>query len=164
MQVQVLKKKKSAVKLAAVFYVIALAFMPMFVYAQTNKAGNATGNATSVVSTDFWKGVATNAVTFMKTTLAIAFWGSLALLLVYAVISWIGPTKFTRLGALYDFVDTIKSWLLATFVIAAGIVGLIAGFTAITGAFGAQANISPVNVLTDLLIKPVQNLIGITQG
>lgn len=162
MQVQVVKKKAKGGKdkkiaLAAVYYIIALALMPVLVQAQ--QAGQQ-----DVTKTEFWEGLAKGAVTFMKTTLAIAFWGSLALLLVYAVISWIGPTKFTRLGALYDFVDTIKSWLLATFVIAAGIVGLIAGFTAITGAFGAQANVSPANVLNELLVKPVQNLIGITQG
>lgn len=160
MQVQVVKKKKSAVKLAAVFYVIALALMPMFVYAQ--QAGQQ--QQAGVTETKFWQELATGIVKFMKTMLAIAFWGSTSLLFVYAVIGWIGPTKFTRLGALYDFIDTIKGWLLATFVITAGIVGLITGFSAIVGAFGGKAEINAVQVLTDLLIKPIQELVGITQG
>ncbi|MEM0464565.1 MAG: hypothetical protein QW247_11565 [Pyrobaculum sp.] len=159
MQVQVVKKKAKSGKdkktaLAAVLYVIALALMPMFVYAQQQ----------DVTKTEFWEGLAKGVVTFMKTMLAIAFWGSLALLLVYAVVSWLGPTKFTRLGAMYDFIDTVKGWLLATFIITAGIVGLITGFTAITSAFGGSANVNAVDVLTNLLIKPITDMIGITQG
>lgn len=162
MQVQVVKKKAKSGKdkktaLAAVFYVIALALMP--VLAQAQQAGQQ-----DVTKTEFWEGLAKGAVTFMKTMLAIAFWGSLALLLVYAVVSWLGPTKFTRLGAMYDFIDTVKGWLLATFIITAGIVGLITGFTAITSAFGGSANVNAVDVLTNLLIKPITDMIGITQG
>lgn len=141
-------------------YVIAvalIALMPMFIYAQ--QAGQQQQQAANVTSTDFWKGVATGVVGFMKTMLAIAFWGSLALLLVYAVVSWLGPTKFTRLGAMYDFIDTVKGWLLAVFVISAGIVGLITGFSAIVGAFGGQASVNAVDVLRSLLIDPVTSMI-----
>lgn len=79
---------------------------------------------------------------------------------LYAIISWIGPTKFTRLGAVYDFIDTIKGWLVATFAITAGLVGLIAGINAIFSAFGGGNVADTAVLLKQLLVDPLQNVIS----
>ncbi|MEL9990583.1 MAG: hypothetical protein QXP98_00450 [Thermoproteus sp.] len=132
-------------------------------YAQTATSSTTTAaNATAgVTSAGWWQTTAQNVVNFMKGVLAAAFWGSLALLLMYAILTWLGPTKFTRLGAMYDFIDTVKGWLLAVFIVSAGIVGLVAGISAITGAFGVQATVSPAQVLNDLLVKPILQALGL---
>ncbi|MEL9990472.1 MAG: hypothetical protein QXP98_01015 [Thermoproteus sp.] len=155
-------QKSKRRKFYSLMFIVALA--SALAYAQTTTsstttAANATGGVTSA---GWWQNTAKNIVNFMRDILAAAFWGSLALLLMYAILTWIGPTKFTRLGAMYDFIDTVKGWLLAVFVISAGIVGLVAGISAITGAFGVQTTVNPAQVLHDLLVQPILQAFGIS--
>jgi len=117
-----------------------------------------------VTNTDFWKGIASGVGKWLRTIFAIAFWTSVILLVFYAIMTNVGPTKFTRLSALVDFIENVKTVLLGIFVFTASVTGIIAGVAAIAEAFGTSLGVSAVDVVNALIFKPIAEMIGVVTG
>jgi len=119
---------------------------------------NGTGGVTSV---DFWKGIATGVGKWLRFMFAIAFWTSLILLVFYAIMTQVAPSKVFRLGALVDLIESVKTVLLGIFVFTASVTGIIAGVAAIANAFGASFGVSPIDVVNALIFQPIAEMIGV---
>ena len=119
---------------------------------------------TDVTSVDFWKGIASGVGKWLRLMFAIAFWSSVILLVFYAIMSKIAPTKYFRLGALVDLIENVKTVLLGVFVFTASVTGVVAGVAAIANAFGASFGVSPVQVINALIFQPIAEMIGVATG
>jgi len=112
-----------------------------------------------VTKTEFWQGIAQGVGLWLRTIFAIAFWSSVILLVFYAIMTNVGPTKFTRLTALVDFIENVKTVLLGIFVFTASVTGIVAGVAAIANAFGASFGVSPIDVVNALIFKPIAEMV-----
>jgi len=118
-----------------------------------------------VTSTEFWQNIAQGVGLWLRTIFAIAFWSSVILLVFYAIMTNIGPTKFTRLTALVDFIENVKTVLLGIFVFTASVTGIVAGVAAVAQAFGATFNVSPIDVVNALIFEPIARMVtGVITG
>jgi len=125
----------------------------------------ALAQATSgVTDVQFWQNIASGVGKWLRTIFAIAFWTSVILLVFYAIMTNVGPTKFTRLTALVDFIENVKTVLLGIFVFTASVTGIVAGVAAIAQTFGASFGVSPVQVIDALIFRPIAEMIGVVTG
>jgi len=125
--------------------------------AQTNGTGG--GGGGGVTDVQFWQNIASGVGKWLRAIFAIAFWTSVILLVFYAIMTNVGPTKFTRLTALVDFIENVKTVLLGIFVFTASVTGIVAGVAAIAQAFGASFGVSPVQVIDALIFKPIAEMV-----
>jgi len=124
-------------------------------------ANNATtgGGGGDVTDVQFWQNIASGVGKWLRTIFAIAFWASVILLVFYAIMTNVGPTKFTRLTALVDFIENVKTVLLGIFVFTASVTGIVAGVAAIAQTFGATFNVSPIDVVNALIFQPITDMV-----
>jgi len=149
-----------------VFAALALAALVLaqLALAQTATTTPASGGGGDVTSVDFWKGIASGVGKWLRLMFAIAFWASVILLVFYAIMSKMAPTKYFRLGALVDLIENVKTILLGVFVFTASVTGVIAGVAAIANAFGASFGVSPVQVIDALIFRPIAEMVGVATG
>jgi len=141
---------------------LAALVLAQFALAQTQPTTPASGGGGGgVTDVQFWQNIASGVGKWLRTMFAIAFWSSVILLVFYAIMTNIGPTKFTRLTALVDFIENVKTVLLGIFVFTAATTGIIAGVAAIAQAFGASFGVSPVQVIDALIFRPIAEMIGV---
>lgn len=93
----------------------------------------------------------------LRLLFAIAFWASAGGLLLYGVVSLIGPTKHARLAALHDAIDHVKHVLLAVFAVTAAAAGGIALMPQVASAFTQNPGSldSSGKVVNYLLVEPI---------
>jgi len=122
---------------------------------------NGTGGVTSV---EFWQNIASGVGKWLRAIFAIAFWTSLILLVFYAIMTQVAPSKVFRLGALVDLIESVKTVLLGIFVFTASVTGIIAGVAAIANAFGASFGVSPIDVVNALIFQPIVDMVKVATG
>jgi len=125
------------------------------------QATNATGGVTSV---EFWQNIASGVGKWLRAIFAIAFWSSLILLVFYAIMTQVAPSKVFRLGALVDLIESVKTVLLGIFVFTASVTGIVAGVAAIANAFGASFGVSPIDVVNALIFQPIVDMVKVATG
>jgi len=122
------------------------------------------GGGGGVTSVEFWQGIASGVGKWLRAIFAIAFWSSLILLVFYAIMTQVAPSKVFRLGALVDLIESVKTVLLGIFVFTASVTGIVAGVAAIANVFGASFGVSPVQVIDALIFRPIAEMIGVATG
>ncbi|MEM0464564.1 MAG: hypothetical protein QW247_11560 [Pyrobaculum sp.] len=93
----------------------------------------------------------------LRLLFAIAFWASAGGLLLYGVVSLIGPTKHARLAALHDAIEHVKEVLLAVFAVTAAAAGGIALMPQVASVFVQKPGTldSSGKVVNYLLVEPI---------
>ncbi len=129
-------KAKKAVVVAALLLFVALA---AFAHAQNTNTGNNTaakGNATKVVGeiTGWTVGGLGLVVTFFGAT----FWAAVGIAIFHIAVSYLAPTRFQRLGAMWDAVERMKDVAIGLAVLFAGFYGLMAAGAIISGEFSTE--------------------------
>jgi hypothetical protein len=128
-------KAKKAVVVALLLFVALAAF----VHAQnTNTATNTptAGNATKVV--DEITGWATGGAGLMITLFGAMFWAAVGIAIFHLAVSYIAPTRFQRLGAMWDAVERAKDIAIGLAVLFAIFYGIMAVAATITGQFSTE--------------------------
>jgi hypothetical protein len=128
------KGKKAVAVAAALLLFVALA---VFVHAQT--AANATaakGNATKVV--DELKGWTVGGLGLVVTLFGVMFWAAVGIAIFHIAMSYIAPTRFQRLGAMWDAVERAKDIAIGLAVLFAIFYGVMAAGAVISGNFSTE--------------------------
>jgi hypothetical protein len=133
------KKAKKAVAAALLLFVVLAAG---FAYAQTatntNAATNtaAKGNATEVVNQI--KDWSVGGVGLVVTLFGAMFWVAVGIAIFHIAVSYIAPTRFQRLGAMWDAVERAKDIAIGLAVLFAIFYGIMAAAATITGQFSTE--------------------------
>jgi hypothetical protein len=139
------KKAKKAVAAAALL----LLFVAAFVHAQNTNTGNNTataGNATNIVNQI--KDWSVGGVGLVVTLFGAMFWAAVGIAIFHLAVSYIAPTRFQRLGAMWDAVERAKDIAIGLAVLFAIFYGIMAAAASITGNFNT-------NTAWDLFVKIV---------
>jgi len=134
-------KAKKAVKAVVVALLLFVALAAGFAYAQTTTqtatSGNKTkGNADQVVGeiTGWATGGAGLAITFF----GAMFWGAVAIAVFHIAVSYIAPTRFQRLGAMWDAIERAKDIAIGLAVLFVIFYGIMATVSIISGQFSTE--------------------------
>ena len=143
------KAEKKAVKAKKVVVAALLLFVALaaFVHAQTT--GNTTankGNATAIVNQI--KDWTVGGVGLVVTLFGVMFWAAVGIAIFHIAVSYIAPTRFQRLGAMWDAVERAKDIAIGLAVLFAIFYGIMAAASAISGNFNT-------NTAWDLFVKIV---------
>ena len=126
------KGKKAVKVVAALLLFVALA---AFVHAQnTNTA--AKGNATKVVSEI--TGWTVGGLGMVVTLFGAMFWAAVGIAIFHIAVSYIAPTRFQRLGAMWDAVERMKDVAIGLAVLFAVFYGVMAAGAVISGNFSTE--------------------------
>jgi len=154
------KEKAKAVKAKKAVVVALLLFVALaaFVYAQqtaTNTATNtaAKGNATNIVNEI--KDWATGGAGLMITLFGAMFWAAVAIAIFHIAMSYIAPTRFQRLGAMWDAVERAKDIAIGLAVLFAIFYGIMAAAATITGQFSTE---KAWDLFVKIVSKPLEEL------
>jgi len=140
-KVKAVKAKKAVV--AALLLFVALA---AFVHAQTATNTAAKGNATEIVNQI--KDWTVGGVGLVVTLFGTMFWAAVGIAIFHIAMSYIAPTRFQRLGAMWDAVERAKDIAIGLAVLFAVFYGVMAAASAISGNFNT-------NTAWDLFVKIV---------
>ena len=139
------KAKKAAVVALLLFVVLAA-----FAHAQTatqTASGNITkGSADKIVSEI--TGWATGGAGLMITLFGAMFWAAVGIALFHLAVSYIAPSRFQRLGAMWDAIERAKDIAIGLAVLFVIFYGIMAAAATITGRFSTE-------MAWDLFIKIV---------
>jgi len=129
-------KEKKAVK--AVAAALLLLFVTAFVEAQTAADTNAAakGNATKVVGEI--TGWTVGGLGLVVTLFGAMFWAAVGIAIFHIAVSYIAPTRFQRLGAMWDAVERMKDVAIGLAVLFAVFYGVMAAGAAISGNFSTE--------------------------
>jgi len=148
------KKAKKAVVVA-----LLLLFVAAFVHAQTATATNTAtntakaGNATNVVNEIV--GWSTGGVGLVVTLFGAMFWAAVGIAIFHIAVSYIAPTRFQRLGAMWDAVERMKDVAIGLAVLFAIFYGLMAVAASITGEFSTA---TAWDLFIKIVSKPLVDL------
>jgi hypothetical protein len=144
------KAGKKAVKaVAALLLFVALA---AFVEAQT--ATNATkGNATQIVGEI--TGWTVGGLGLVVTLFGAMFWAAVGIAIFHIAVSYIAPTRFQRLGAMWDAVERAKDIAIGLAVLFAIFYGIMAAGAAISGNFSTE---KAWDLFVKIVSKPLVDL------
>jgi hypothetical protein len=127
-------KEKKAVKAVAAALLLFVA-LAAFVHAQP--AANATkGNATKIVK-DI-EGWTVGGVGLVVTLFGAMFWAAVGIAIFHIAVSYIAPTRFQRLGAMWDAVERMKDIAIGLAVLFAVFYGVMAAGAVISGNFSTE--------------------------
>jgi len=124
-------------KKAAVAVALALALAAALAHAQTSNAtGNATaGNAAAVVGqVESWT---VGGLGLVVDIFGIMFWAAVGIAIFHIAVAYIAPTRFQRLGAMWDAVERTKDIAIGLAVLFFIFYGVMAAASAISGNFNA---------------------------
>jgi hypothetical protein len=129
-------KEKKAVK--AVAAALLLLFVTAFVEAQTAADTNtaAKGNATKVVGEI--TGWTVGGLGLVVTLFGAMFWAAVGIAIFHIAVSYIAPTRFQRLGAMWDAVERMKDIAIGLAVLFAVFYGVMAAGAIISGEFSTE--------------------------
>ena len=156
------KEKAKAVKAKKAVAAALLLFMALaaFVHAQTATATNATaGNATKIVGQlqDWTVG----GVGLVVTLFGVMFWAAVGIAIFHIAVSYIAPTRFQRLGAMWDAVERAKDIAIGLAVMFAIFYGVMAAASAISGNFNTNTAWELfVKIVSKPLVELYKNIIG----
>jgi hypothetical protein len=141
-------KKAKKVVAAALLLFVALA---AFVHAQTANATK--GNATKVVGeiTGWTVGGLGLVVTFF----GAMFWAAVGIAIFHIAVSYIAPTRFQRLGAMWDAVERAKDIAIGLAVLFAVFYGVMAAGAVISGNFSTE---KAWDLFVKIVSKPLVDL------
>jgi len=130
-----------------------------FVEAQAQnrtQAGNITataGDASKVV--DDIKGWTTGGVGLVVTLFGAMFWAAVGIAIFHIAVSYIAPTRFQRLGAMWDAVERAKDIAIGLAVLFAIFYGIMAAAATITGNFNTS---TAWDLFVKIVSKPLVEL------
>jgi hypothetical protein len=136
------KKAKKVVAAALLLFVTLAAF----VEAQT-------GDASKVV--DEITGWTTGGVGLVVTLFGAMFWAAVGIAIFHIAVSYIAPTRFQRLGAMWDAVERAKDIAIGLAVLFAIFYGIMAAAAAITGNFSTS---TAWDLFVKIVSKPLVEL------
>jgi hypothetical protein len=127
--------KKVVKAVAALLLFVALA---AFVHAQPAAATNtaAKGNATEVVGEI--TGWTVGGLGLVVTLFGAMFWAAVGIAIFHIAVSYIAPTRFQRLGAMWDAVERMKDVAIGLAVLFAVFYGVMAAGAVISGNFSTE--------------------------
>ena len=144
------KKVKKAVVVALLLFVALAAF----VHAQPTATNTAAkGNATNIVNEI--TGWATGGAGLVITLFGAMFWAAVAIAIFHVAISYIAPTRFQRLGAMWDAVERAKDIAIGLAVLFAIFYGIMAAAATITGQFTTE---TAWDLFVKIVSKPLVDL------
>ncbi|MFP3252151.1 MAG: hypothetical protein RXO32_10550 [Thermoproteus sp.] len=123
---------ESKAKRAAVAVALALALAAALAHAQTP---NATGNAAAVVGqVESWT---VGGLGLVVDVFGIMFWAAVGIAIFHIAVAYIAPTRFQRLGAMWDAVERTKDIAIGLAVLFFIFYGVMAAAASISGNFNA---------------------------
>jgi len=146
------KKAKKAVVAA----LLLLAALAAFAHAQnTNTATNtaAKGNATKVV--DEITGWSVGGLGLVVTLFGAMFWAAVGIAIFHIAVSYIAPTRFQRLGAMWDAVERMKDIAIGLAVLFIIFYGVMAAGAVISGNFSTE---KAFDLFVKIVSKPLVEL------
>jgi TRAP-type C4-dicarboxylate transport system permease large subunit len=155
------KEKAKAVKAKKAVAAALLLFMVLaagFAYAQ-NTAQNATsanqakGSADKVVGEI--TGWATGGAGLVITLFGAMFWAAVGIAIFHIAMSYIAPTRFQRLGAMWDAVERAKDIAIGLAVLFIIFYGIMAAAATITGRFSTE---TAWDLFVNIVSKPLVEL------
>jgi hypothetical protein len=116
-----------------------LLFVAAFVYAQNTPTATNTaaiGNATKVVEdiTSWTVG----GLGLVVTLFGAMFWAAVGIAIFHIAVSYIAPTRFQRLGAMWDAVERMKDIAIGLAVLFVIFYGVLAAGAVISGQFSTE--------------------------
>jgi len=126
------KKAKKAVAAALLLFVALAAF----VHAQTATTTAAKGNATQVVGE--LQGWTVGGLGLVVTLFGVLFWAAVGIAIFHIAVSYIAPTRFQRLGAMWDAVERAKDIAIGLAVMFIIFYGIMAAGAVISGNFSTE--------------------------
>jgi hypothetical protein len=130
------KKAIGEPKKAAVAAALALALAAALAHAQTTTAANATGNAAAVVGqVESWT---IGGLSLVVDIFGIMFWAAVGIAIFHIAVAYIAPTRFQRLGSMWDAVERVKDVAIGLAVLFFIFYGIMAAASAISGNFSTQ--------------------------
>ena len=125
-------KAKKAVAAALLLFVALAAF----VHAQATTTTTAPkGNATQVV--DEIKGWTVGGLGLVVTLFGVLFWAAVGIAIFHIAVAYIAPTRFQRLGSMWDAVERTKDIAIGLAVLFFIFYGIMAAAASISGNFNA---------------------------
>jgi hypothetical protein len=146
-------KAKKAVVVAALLLFVVLAG---FAYAQTTTqtvANKTKGNATKVVGEI--KDWTVGGVGLVVTLFGAMFWAAVGIAIFHIAVSYIAPTRFQRLGAMWDAVERMKDVAIGLAVLFVIFYGVMATASIITGEFSTE---KAWEIFAKIVSKPLVDL------
>ncbi|MDT7870454.1 MAG: hypothetical protein RQ839_09795 [Thermoproteus sp.] len=126
---------ESKAKKAAVAAALALALAAALAHAQTTTAANATGNAAAVVGqVESWT---VGGLGLVVDIFGIMFWAAVGIAIFHIAVAYIAPTRFQRLGSMWDAVERTKDIAIGLAVLFFIFYGIMAAAASISGSFNA---------------------------
>jgi len=129
-EAKAVKAKKAAVVALLLFVALAA-----FAHAQTTNTA-ARGNATKVVNEI--TGWATGGAGLAITLFGAMFWAAVAIAIFHLAVSYIAPSRFQRLGAMWDAIERAKDIAIGLAVLFVIFYGIMATASIITGQFSTE--------------------------
>ena len=151
-------KAKKAVVALLLFVALAAGFAYAQNTAQTTTqnatSGNQTrGNADKIVGEI--TGWATGGVGLVITLFGAMFWAAVGIAIFHIAMSYIAPTRFQRLGAMWDAVERMKDIAIGLAVLFIIFYGLMAAAATITGQFSTE---TAWDLFVKIVSKPLVDL------
>ena len=153
------KAGKKAKKVVAAALLLFVALAAGFAYAQTTTNTNAAtntaakGNATKVVGEI--TGWATGGAGLVITLFGAMFWAAVGIAIFHIAMSYIAPTRFQRLGAMWDAVERAKDIAIGLAVLFIIFYGIMAAAATITGQFSTE---TAWDLFVKIVSKPLVDL------
>ncbi|NAZ34776.1 MAG: hypothetical protein GU356_10975 [Pyrobaculum sp.] len=149
-------KAKKAVAAALLLFVVLAAFVHAQTTTNTNTAATNTptaGNATKVVGEI--TGWSVGGVGLVVTLFGAMFWAAVGIAIFHIAVSYIAPTRFQRLGAMWDAVERMKDIAIGLAVLFAIFYGVMAATSIITGQFSTT---TAWDLFVKIVSKPLVDL------
>jgi hypothetical protein len=151
-------KEKKAVKAVAAAALLLFVALAALVHAQnTNTATNTAtaGNATKVVNEI--TGWSVGGLGLVVTLFGAMFWAAVGIAIFHIAVSYIAPTRFQRLGSMWDAVERAKDIAIGLAVLFAIFYGIMAAGAAISGNFNTS---TAWDLFVRIVSKPLVDLYG----
>jgi hypothetical protein len=158
------KEKAKAVKAKkAVAAALLLLVLAAFVHAQNTNTATTTaakGNATEIVNQI--KGWTVGGLGLVVTLFGAMFWAAVGIAIFHLAVSYIAPTRFQRLGAMWDAVERMKDIAIGLAVLFVIFYGVMAAGAVISGNFSTEKAWELfVAIVSKPLVELYQQIIGI---
>jgi hypothetical protein len=148
------KEKAKTVKAKKVVAATLLLFVALATFAHAQPAANATkGNATKVVGEI--TGWTVGGLGLVVTLFGAMFWAAVGIAIFHIAVSYIAPTRFQRLGAMWDAVERAKDIAIGLAVLFAIFYGIMAAGAAISGNFSTE---KAWDLFVKIVSKPLVDL------
>jgi len=148
------KEKAKAVKAKKAVVAALLLFVALAAFVEAQQAANATkGNATKIVGEI--TGWTVGGLGLVVTLFGAMFWAAVGIAIFHIAVSYIAPTRFQRLGAMWDAVERMKDIAIGLAVLFAVFYGVMAAGAVISGNFSTE---KAWDLFVKIVSKPLVDL------